>query len=169
MALNRLKRAAKSAKRRVSGGGGPTISQVGDQYLVIDGEESHGPYQKRMHAAAKVRELKRTGSSGGGGGVGDTVEKGVDKLADYGESLSADLDEQGGPQLPGEMVGDETDDRAGGPVLPGMEGGGEPAIPLLDDDADGAEPARGESRLPFMDEPADGDEDGNRDDPPWML
>lgn len=57
---------------------GIELSQIGDKYIVIDGDgDTHGPFDERMKAAAKARELKREAEGAGDGANGQSRAQAV--------------------------------------------------------------------------------------------
>lgn len=175
MPVGKAKRAARRAKEKLSSGGGDDldITQIEDQWAVIDGTDTHGPYDDRKKAAAKYRELKRAKEAAKSTSTGEaakekvkkvagSAKRGAQKLSDAGESLA-----EGGPSP--DAFGDQTGLGNGtrGPQLPGVGGGNgmEPGFAGQADDVGPTIPMaeNGDANAPqlaFM----DGFGDGGRDD-----
>lgn len=190
----KAKQAGKKAKRKASSSEDKaTISQTGDQWIVIKADGSSiGPYDERFKAASKARELNReedtqeaTGrfqqfASSFAMGVNDTVDSVAgesDADADDGggsdmmEALMGggmDSDDGDGPTLPG-FGGGEAEDNDGGPMLPGFDGGQQdgdaPQLPGFGD-MDGQDGGAGPA-LPGFGMQEDDREDDS--DQPWMF
>jgi hypothetical protein len=122
---------------------GIAISEVGDKYVVIDGDgNSVGAYDSKRNAAAKARELKReSGTSEVAGQDAESTSRGQQaatkfsstvnkaaktagkKVSELGQKAaeSVDAPDEEGDGADMSFLGGGGD---GGPMLPGMEGDG---------------------------------------------
>lgn len=165
---DRAKRAASAAKSKLSSsGGGPKVSQVGDEYIVIDGEETHGPYDKFRVARKKKRDIEsarkeRRSAKNRAKRAAGAAKSGASALAAAGERAAEAApdpeefeqgEERDGPMLP--AMGADGD----GPLMPGGMGddlGGDgPQVPMSGQRQQGDGPmlpdlgGGGEPRSPF--------------------
>lgn len=154
----------------------PSVSQVGDRYLVIEDDgTNHGPYDERMQAAAKYRELMRENGNGNGSGheqsggrlqqaatrFSSGVNRAVQKAGDAGRGLAEKADAAAAEAAEGQFEETEREKRQDtGPSLDFLGGGtggggqdGEMQLPF-----GGGETGPDDVQLPFA-------EGGGGDDP----